>query len=128
MKEFLLVILNLCMFFCIFLIFRNMYTFGRLSFSSKLIHNYTSYLIWEADAYDMLEKYHDKFEVDYDKHLFNIFLWGKYSAIKPEYIEFLKQYENYDGDKAERIWRENQAKRLEESIKKIEEKYKKVLD
>ncbi len=35
---------------------------------------------------------YDEMRIDYNRHLFSIWKWGKYSAIKDEYMEVLKPY------------------------------------
>lgn len=72
---------------------RNNYTFSCGNKSRELISRYTDYLL-HSKQYEIGENYYDKMEISYWKHLFSIWLWGKYSRIKPEYKDLLKPYMN----------------------------------
>lgn len=89
---FLLILCLIAMLVCFFFIFRNNYTYNCSSIASKCVSGYTKELL-EKGEYDLYTNYYNKFEYDYNKHLYNLKLWGRYSCIKPEYREMLKKYD-----------------------------------
>lgn len=70
----------------LFMLFRNEYTSRRMREARELICEYAKKLDYQN--YDYSKNYfHMKYE--YNKYLLSLHLWGKYSAIKPEYKELL---------------------------------------
>jgi hypothetical protein len=71
---------------------RNTYTWHCSNIARDLISKYTDYLI-EKKQYSSTINYYDEMKLDYNKHFLSIWLWGKYSMIKPQYQELLKKIE-----------------------------------
>ena len=84
-------VLLFILFVCLFFIFRNNYTLMRGEDAIKLVSLWCLDLI-KIKQYDMSRNYYKEMIVNYDTYLFNIFLWGKYSRIKPEYQSLIKDY------------------------------------
>lgn len=76
----------------IFAMIRNTYTWHCRNISIDLVSKYKDYLIIKEE-YDMNIHYSDEMIIEYNKHMFSIWLWGKYSCIKPQYKELLKNIE-----------------------------------
>lgn len=75
----------------IFGLFRNEYTYRRRMEANKLIHEYMQSMINKLsinDYFYLLSQW-DDMEYEYDEYMFNLFLWGRYSAIKPKYKALL---------------------------------------
>jgi len=72
--------------FLLFFLFRIQYAFQRMIKTTDAIYNYESSLINSSG------NLYKKMALEYNKYILAIWLWGKYSAIKDEYIEILKPY------------------------------------
>ena len=87
----LLFIFLIVSFVCIFFLFRNNYTWMRGKDARKVVTNWCNDLI-KINQYMMGINYYEEMIIDYDTYLFNIFKWGKYSRIKPEYQSLVEDY------------------------------------
>lgn len=76
-----------CLGVCLFMVFRNYYTYLRMRESINLVYQYVCNL--NNKDYDYKKDYYGQMIIDYDKYLLSFSLWGKYSAIKKEYKELL---------------------------------------
>ena len=79
---------------CLFALIRNIYTFNAMMRATELVCRYAEYLIFVRKEYDIHTNYYETMIMGYMTHFLNIFLWGKYSAIAPEYVELLKQFDD----------------------------------
>lgn len=75
----------------IFFIIRNNYVYKRQIFAVNLVYEYIITIPYEE--YKFKYDYYNKMIISHPKHTFSILLWGRYSAIKPKYIELLKKYD-----------------------------------
>lgn len=79
--------------FVLFLFFmKNNLTLARTLEASELIKNYCYHLI-DTGKYMRGANYFELMTVSYTEFLFNPFAFTKYDAIKPEYQEALKKFE-----------------------------------
>jgi len=74
-----------------FLLFRNTLVFKWRSDSREAISKYLNFLIAKR-LYNMNIRYYDEMQIEYFKHVFSFWLWGKKSSIKPEYQDLLEPY------------------------------------
>ena len=77
--------------FCIFFLLRNNYVFNREIEAGMAVFRYSMNLFLTSQ-YNSDINYHHEMEIKYDTLLFDIARWGKYAAVKDEYIETLKPY------------------------------------
>ena len=96
--EIILIVLIAYFLLLILFLARNSYTYNRCENARILIYKYTIYLI-EKRQYSSDIEYYDEMRMGYDKYLFSIWLWGKYSIIKPQYKELLKSFEQMENKK-----------------------------
>lgn len=68
------------------------YTYNCMRIADMCVSNYCSELLAKRE-YDVTINYYKRYKYDYNKHMYNLTLWGRYSAIKPEYRELLKKYD-----------------------------------
>lgn len=68
--------------------FRNEYTLKRMEEARILISKYNQKLL-KNKKYDITIDYYNDMIIDYNEYLISLNLWGKYSAIKPEYKNIL---------------------------------------
>jgi hypothetical protein len=91
MKE-LFIFLLVCGLFCVAMLIKNNYTLNTRRKAIDLISDYLEKLIREK-KYDISINYYELMIIDYDKFLWNPFAFTKYDAIKPEYKQVLKDFE-----------------------------------
>ena len=68
------------------------YTYNCMRTANICISNYCEELLSKRE-YDITVNYYKRYKYDYYKHVHNLTLWGRYSAIKPEYRELLKKHD-----------------------------------
>jgi len=56
------------------------------------------YLIEKGQYTDKIN-YQEEMQMNYFKHMFSIWLWGKYSIVKPEYQKLLNSFMKIDEQK-----------------------------
>jgi len=83
----LLIIYYIGLIFCIFMMFRNLYTNIRMREGSHLVFKYLTNL--DFSEFDDKVNYYDEMKIGYVRYLFSLHLWGKNSAIKSKYIKLL---------------------------------------
>lgn len=74
--------------FCIFMMFRNFYTNERMREGSYLVFEYLITL--DINEFEKEKNYYREMKIGYARYLFSLHLWGKNSAIKPEYRYIIK--------------------------------------
>jgi hypothetical protein len=82
---------NLCiigLILCVCLFIRNIYTFNKQTEAANLVYKYVINL--SENDYDFHLNYFEEMIISYPKYLFSLDLWGKYSAIKPEYKNIIQ--------------------------------------
>jgi hypothetical protein len=77
--------------FCIFMLFRNQYVCLREYDAISAVYKYSMSLI-AINKYEPNINYFKQMGLNYFSFLWDIARWGKYSAIKDEYIEILKPF------------------------------------
>jgi len=77
--------------FCVFALFRNTYVYNREMEASNAVFKYGNRLI-VTSQYDKNINYFNEMKIEDNSLFWNIARWGKYSAVKDEYIEILKPY------------------------------------
>jgi len=90
--KFILIFLVILLVICILALIRNSYTLRMQINAADLIRDYCQNLI-DNHQYDMEYQYYIEMMNDYDSYFNNIFAYGKYKAIKPEYRQLLKDFE-----------------------------------
>ena len=88
-----LVLLLLLVVISIFMLYRNSYVWKIRINAIHAIYNYQSSLI-NKGVFKSINSGsdYDKMLLGYDKQLYSILLWGKYSSIRKEYQELLIPY------------------------------------
>lgn len=94
MNVFLALLLSNLIFF-IFIAIRNEYTYNRRMETAEIISQYMESKISDKD-FDMVLNTWDDMTYSYEDYLWNLSLWGKYSAIKPEYKKILLEDREHD--------------------------------
>jgi hypothetical protein len=91
MKESIIILL-VCGLFCLAMLIKNNYTLSTRLKAINLISDYLENLIREK-KYDINVDYYNLMIIEYDKFLWNPFAFTKYDAIKSEYKQALKDFE-----------------------------------
>jgi hypothetical protein len=74
----------------VFFYFRNEYVYVKQKAANKALYRYGLHLI-EINQYDGGEHF-ETMKIAYGDLMFDIARWGKYCAIKDEYMELIKPY------------------------------------
>jgi hypothetical protein len=77
--------------FWLLMFLRNSYTYKRQMDAMDIVNEYMQYMsnrLTKGELLKLLATWND-YTYDYDEYMFDLFLWGKYSAIKPQYKELL---------------------------------------
>lgn len=85
--EIIIIIYLVAFLIALFFLFRNNYIYKCRRKIIDIIYNYHKNNEYVPNIYE-------KMMISYNKHMFSIWKWGKYSGIKDEYKEILKPYMN----------------------------------
>jgi hypothetical protein len=78
--------------FDLYIFIRNGISYKNTKFAINLISAYTKTIPY--GEYEFGKDYYEEMKISYFRHIFSFWLWGKYSVIKPQYREMLKEYEH----------------------------------